>query len=162
MSEELSADGDAAWSAAESGPSSPVAREILELDHVYDALSHSRRRYLCYTLQEDNEWSLDELARKVAAYENDVSEGEVTPHKHDQVYVSLNHAHVPKLVADGVVTFDEQTETITAAENAQQVLAALKGMGASLDSTQEAHARSESRSDGWIQVYETTEADLSG
>jgi hypothetical protein len=40
-------------------------------------------------------------------------------------------------------TFDEATETITTAEHAEQVLTALEGMGASLDSNQETHARSD-------------------
>jgi hypothetical protein len=57
------------------------------------------------------------------------------------VYVSLHHIHVPKLVDGGIITFDEATETITAAENAAQVLAALEGMGASIDTNQETHAR---------------------
>lgn len=30
-----------------------LSQEILELDHVYEALGHPRRRYLCYTLFED-------------------------------------------------------------------------------------------------------------
>lgn len=117
--------------------------DILELDHVYEALGHSRRRYLCYTLLEDTEWTLDELARKVAAWENDVPEHEVTNYQQEEVYVSLYHAHVPKLVDERVLTFDDATETITTAENAEQVLIALEGMGASLDSNQEVHARSD-------------------
>lgn len=57
------------------------------------------------------------------------------------MYVSLYHVHVPKLVDEGVITFDDGSETITPAENAEQVLAVLEGMGASLDSNQETHAR---------------------
>lgn len=116
---------------------------ILEIDHVYEALGHPRRRYLCYTLLEDTEWSLADLATKVAAWENDVPEHAVTEAQREAVYVSLYHAHVPKLADEGVVTFDEATETITTAEHAEQVLAALEGMGASLDANQETHARSE-------------------
>jgi hypothetical protein len=115
--------------------------DILELDHVYEALGHSRRRYLCYTLLEDIEWTLDELARKIAAWENDVPEYDVTNSQQEAVYVALYHAHVPKLVDEGVLAFDDATEEITAAENAKQVLLALEGMGASLDSNQESHAR---------------------
>ncbi|MFC5367251.1 DUF7344 domain-containing protein [Salinirubrum litoreum] len=116
-------------------------REILDLDHVYEALGHPRRRYLCYTLLEDAQWSLTDLATKIAAWEADVPEHAVGPDQRERVYVSLYHAHVPKLVDEGIVTFDEETETITAAENAEQVLAALSGMGASLDGDQETHAR---------------------
>jgi hypothetical protein len=79
----------------------------------------------------------------VAAWENDVPEHEVTDAQQEAVYVSLYHAHVPKLVDEGILTFDEVTETITPAGNAEQVLAALAGVGASLDANQEAHARGE-------------------
>mgnify|MGYP000439186807 CR=1 FL=1 len=117
--------------------------DFLEIEPVYEALGHSRRRYLCYTLLEDTEWSLTDLATKIAAWENDVSEHAVTEEQREEVYVSLYHAHVPKLVDEGVITFDEPTEKITTAEHAEQVLTALEGMGASLDSNQETHARSE-------------------
>ncbi|MFC4437169.1 MULTISPECIES: DUF7344 domain-containing protein [Natrialbaceae] len=117
--------------------------DILEIEPVYEALGHPRRRYLCYTLLEDTEWSLSDLATKIAAWENDVPEHEVTENHHEGVYVSLYHAHVPKLVDEGVITFGEATETITTAEHAEQVMTALEGIGASLDANQETHARSE-------------------
>ncbi|KZX49593.1 hypothetical protein [Haloarcula sp. K1] len=117
--------------------------DILEIEPVYEALGHSRRRYLCYTLLEATEWSLTDLATKIAAWENDVPDHAVTDDQREEVYVALYHAHVPKLVDEGVITFDEATETITTAEHADQVLAALEGMGASLDSKQETHARSD-------------------
>jgi hypothetical protein len=115
--------------------------EILEVDHVYEALAHSRRRYLCYTLLEDTRWTLTDLATKIAAWENDVPEHAVTDDTRERAYVSLYHAHVPKLVEEGIITFDRATEMITAAENASQVLKALEGIGTSLDSNQETHAR---------------------
>lgn len=116
---------------------------FLEIEPVYEALGHARRRYLCYTLLEDTEWSLTDLATKIAAWENNVPEHVVTDDQSEEVYVALYHAHVPKLVDEGVITFDEATETITTAEHTEQVLTALEGMGASLDSNQETHARSD-------------------
>lgn len=59
------------------------------------------------------------------------------------MYVSLYHAHVPNLVDQGVVTFDDRHETISPGENADQVLSVLQGLGASLEADQEAHARRE-------------------
>ncbi|MFC6952863.1 DUF7344 domain-containing protein [Halorubellus litoreus] len=120
-----------------------LSPDFLEIEPVYEALGHSRRRYLCYTLLEATEWSLTDLATKIAAWENDIPEHAVTADQREEVYVSLYHAHVPKLVDEDVITFDEATETITTAEHAEQVLTALEGIGASLDSNQEAHARSE-------------------
>lgn len=118
-------------------------RSVLEIEPVYEALGHTRRRYLCYTLLEDTDWLLTDLATKIAAWENDVSEHDVTEHQRDGVYVSLYHVHVPKLADKGVIAYDATTETITTGEHAEQVLAALEGIGASLDTNQEAHARGE-------------------
>jgi hypothetical protein len=118
-------------------------RAVLDLDHVYEALSHPRPRYLCYTLLEDAEWSLTDPATKIAAWENDLPGGAVTEYRREQVYASLYHAHVPKLADQGIVTFDDATETISAAGNAEQVLSALRGIGTVPDADQEEHARGE-------------------
>jgi len=121
-------------STTEVGWEGPPPQAVLELDHVYEALSSSRRRYLCYTLFEDTEWTLTELATKIASWEHDIPEHAVGHRLREPVYVSLYHVHVPKLVNEGIVGFDRHTETITPAEHAEQVLAALQGMGAGLTS----------------------------
>lgn len=143
MTERTSEEGNDSESVSRvfDGPLPP--REILEADEIYDALCHRRRRYLCYTLLEDTEWSLTDLATKVAAWERDVPEHEVPARQRERVYTALYHVHVPKLVDLGVVTFGGATDTITAAENAEQVLAALEGIGTSVDVRQEDHARGE-------------------
>jgi hypothetical protein len=121
---------------------SPVTTAVLELDRVYEALAHSRRRYLCYSLLADPEWTAIDLAGKIAAWEHGIAESDVTTEQAERVYVTLLHTHVPKLVEEGIVSFDPDTDRISAAENADQVLAALRGVGASLDARQKAHARS--------------------
>lgn len=120
-----------------------ITTAVLELDHVYTTLSHSRRRYLCYLLLEEAEWSLTALAETIAAWEQDLPEQAVTDQQRHNVYASLYHVHVPKLVEQGVVSFDEATETVTPAENATQVLTALRGIGAALDVGQDTHPRSD-------------------
>lgn len=114
---------------------------VLELDHVFEALAHPRRRYLLYALQEDAERSLQDLAAMVAAWEQDVPLEAVTDDEAESVYVTLYHNHVPKLVEDGIVDFVEATETIRPAGNAEQVLSVLENAGGSRDSEQEEHAR---------------------
>lgn len=110
-----------------------ISERILDLDHVYDALGHPRRRYLLYTLKDELERPLSDIARAVAAWENDLSEGMVTDEQHERTYVSLYHAHVPKLEDEGIITFDQASETIGAGRHADQVLSALAGMGSILD-----------------------------
>lgn len=113
---------------------------VLELEHVFSALSHPRRRYLMYALAENPEWTLDDLATKLVAWEEGIDEAAVESNQCDQMYVSLYHTHVPKLVDEGVITYDSEAETIARAGHAEQVFAVLAGAGGSLDLAQEQHA----------------------
>lgn len=123
------------------GPST-VPEGVLELDPVYDALAHPRRRYLCYTLLSEDEQSVADIAEKIAAWEADVPAAAVTEERKERVSLSLYHTHIPKLVEHDVVTLDSDDEIISTAENTEQVLSALESVGATLDSAQESHAQS--------------------
>ena len=124
-------------------PPMTFSPELLELHYVYESLAHPRRRYLLYTLLEDTEWTLHELATKLVAFEDQIPEEDVSTEQRSMMYVSLQHNHVPKLVDLGVIEFDDAAQVIWPAEYAPQVLVALEGIGASLDSQQESHARRE-------------------
>ena len=121
----------------------PPPEEVLKMEYVFEALAHPRRRYLIYSLLSSTEWTLRELATKLVAWERDLNEETVTDVDRDEMFASLHHAHIPKLVDHGVIEYHNGEEgIIVAAENAVQVLAALEGLGASVDTDQEAHARS--------------------
>lgn len=143
MDDDYGDEGDAADHGVLPTGVDPPPRATLELDHVYEALAHPRRRYLCYALLEESTWSLRELATKVAAREADVADRAVSDEQRDRMYVSLYHAHVPKLVDEGVLAFDEASETVTPAGNAKEVLAALAGLGATLGSDQDQYTHEE-------------------
>lgn len=117
-----------------------ISPSVLDIDYVFDALAHPRRRYLLYTLAIETKWSLRELATKIAAWELEIPEETVRSDERDKVYISLYHTHVPKLKENQIINLNEQTETIEAAANADRVLAALEGVGTSIDSEQESHA----------------------
>ncbi|WP_458205249.1 DUF7344 domain-containing protein [Haladaptatus sp. NG-SE-30] len=125
-----------------------IRQGVLELEHVFTSLADSRRRYLLYSLGSENEWSLTEVATKVAAWEMDIPKGEVPQDEIEKTYASLYHVHVPKLVDEKVIEFDEANETIHPGEHTEQVVSALAGVGASLDADQETHARSEFDDEG--------------
>ena len=115
---------------------------ILELDKVFEALAHPRRRYLLYALvNSGNEKTLPRLAAKIPAWEQGTDVNEVTDEKQQKVHVSLFHSHIPKLAALEVVDYREEEDIIVRALNADQVQAVLDGAGAELDSRQETHAR---------------------
>lgn len=127
-------------SAPTPGPLSSITPELLELDHVFSVLDHPRRRYLLYALATEREWTLTELATKLAAWEQDSPGEEVDESTRDQVYLSLYHAHVPALVENGVVEFDADTETLTRGTAAEEVFTVLAGAGNSLDAARQRHA----------------------
>lgn len=116
---------------------------VLEMDHVFEVLSHPRRRYLLYTLGTNGKRPLWELARHIAAWEDDVPEGAVSEDAVERVYVSLYHNHVPKLAGQGVIAFSEAEETIQPGGNADDVMNVLGEIGGYNDSKQENHAREE-------------------
>lgn len=114
---------------------------VLELDHVFDALAHQRRRYLLYALLESDERHLRHLAREVTAWEEDVPPETLTEDEVERTYVSLYHTHVPKLVGSDIVAFDAVKGTISPADTADRVFALLEAVGGVRDSKQGEHAR---------------------
>lgn len=115
---------------------------VLNLDEVFTAIGHPRRRYLLYTLvDEGKEEALPELAAKVAAWELDKTIADVTDDEQREVHISLYHTHIPKLAALGVIEYRESENIIVRAVNTEQVQAVLNNAGAELDSRQETHAR---------------------
>lgn len=108
----------------------PPPAEVLEEECVYEALAQPRRRYLIYSLIPETRWTPRELATKLVAWGRDIPEEAVTDFDRDEMFVSLSHAHVPKLVQFDIIEYPDGEEDVTVtAENAMQVLAALEGWG---------------------------------
>lgn len=112
-----------------------ISREGLQRECIYAALGHPRRRFLLYALSKKTEWSLTELATKIAALEQQVSASAVPEARRKRVYTSLYHTHVPKLAETGVIQYDQNTETVNANENTALLLAVLETISERLDDT---------------------------
>lgn len=94
----------------------------LSQDEVFDILSNGRRRYVLYYLQEaDGPVNLDELARELAAWENETTVEELTKQQRKRVYVSLYQTHIQKLADAGVVEYDRESGMLTLAKGANQI-----------------------------------------
>ena len=109
---------DADSTASTPAMSEPSWQAVIESKWMYTILRSARRQYICYLLTEDTSWPLTELARRIAVWEH--GDGQVTDDQQKQVRRSLYHIHIPKLVTEDVVSFDESTETITPGENTTQ------------------------------------------
>lgn len=96
--------------------------ESLSQDTAFDILSNARRRYVLYYLREaDGPVELGELARELAAWENDTTVEELTKQQRKRVYVSLYQTHIQKLAEAGIVEYDPDTGMVALANGARQL-----------------------------------------
>lgn len=112
----------------------------LSLDHVFEAISHPRRRHLLYLLRSKPDATLRTLADELVDWEDDCYDAPVD-NGSQRVYISLYHTHLPKLEKGGIVDFDPETGTIEPGPNADCAFAALSGATRHLDDASEVDAR---------------------
>lgn len=86
----------------------------LATDTLYSILSHERRRYALYCLQEyRNPLALADLAEEVALLEYDTPRiTEIDAEGVKSVYMSLYHTHLPKMAAANVLEYDQETDSV--------------------------------------------------
>jgi hypothetical protein len=82
------------------------------LDRIFAILQNHRRRLVLEYLREHDSTTQGDLARHVAAVENDIAESAVTSTQRKRVYVSLYQAHLPKLDDFGAISFDQDRGTV--------------------------------------------------
>lgn len=88
-------------------------------DGVFAALASERRRIALRRLQTaDDPVTLADLARDVAARQCDTDPSDVSEEVVEQVYVSLHHRHLPKLVYLGYLRYDEDRTSVVLTDEA--------------------------------------------
>jgi len=92
------------------------------LDRIFAILQNHRRRLVLEYLREHDSTTQGDLARHVAAVENDVPESAVTSTQRKRVYVSLYQAHLPKLDSFGAVSFDPDRGTVERTPRTDELL----------------------------------------
>lgn len=113
MSDESS--GSDSW--RENGQTDWISPGVVEasahLDEVFEALAHSRRRYLLYCLTKAS-GSVTERSELVAAlqvFEEEATEGDASPTR-ESIELDLHHTHLPKLADAGFVEYDTRQGTV--------------------------------------------------
>jgi uncharacterized membrane protein len=104
---------------AEDAPDSSDSPEEFTQEVVFEMLSNRRRRYVVhYLLDADDgtEAELRDLARTVAAWENDKRPEEVTSTERKRVYNALQQAHLPKMDDAGLIEFASSRSTVAATD----------------------------------------------
>lgn len=94
----------------------------LSKDDVFDILSNARRRYVLYHLREERDpVELGDLARELAAWENETTVEELTKQQRKRVYVSLYQTHIQKLQEAGIVEYDEDSGKVSLGSSAAEI-----------------------------------------
>lgn len=84
-----------------------------DVDALLDALSHSRRRYVLYFLRDEQTATLDEVARRIAAWERGVPlEAVSADDDAEAVRAALYHKHLPVLADAMLVEYDDRSEAL--------------------------------------------------
>lgn len=87
--------------------------QVLSEDEIFHLLNTARRREVVkHLLKTDEAIQLPELARHVAAIENELSFDEVTPKQYQRIYVPLYQSQLPKLDRAGVIRYDQSEGTV--------------------------------------------------
>lgn len=88
---------------------------------VYECLSRSRRRYLLYCLNTaGHPLPLADLAEAVAEMEVE-TQSELDDEFVKEVYMSLYHAHVPKLADAGLVEYSQEQDEVKLIEYPEEL-----------------------------------------
>lgn len=95
---------------------------LLDIDEIFEALDHFRRRYLAFSLLFENQpIDLVDAARELYAWEESVPLDAVDEADLTEVATALYHVHVPKLRELGIVTYDEDERTLEPGQNTAHV-----------------------------------------
>jgi hypothetical protein len=98
------------------------SRELSD-DVVFDIMSNRRRRFvLAYLRNEENPAQLTEIATALAAAESDTSPKHVDRRARKRAYVSLYQTHVPRLVEEQAVEYDNDTGEVSLRAPAEEIL----------------------------------------
>lgn len=97
------------WTGSESPSSIEQEETVPSRDTMYELLSNQRRRYAIHYLKyQDESVPIGMLAERIAAWENEIPDAEVTCEQRKSAYTALQQHHLPKLDDAGLVSFNRQ------------------------------------------------------
>ncbi|SDG26422.1 DUF7344 domain-containing protein [Halorientalis regularis] len=114
--------------------SAPNERTQEPLSRVLSVLANERRRRALSVLEtaDGGDLSMDRLAGRIAAAENDTPVTDLADEDRRRVYVSLYQTHVPRLEQMGAVAFDDGRGTIRLTERGRALVDQMELLGEQL------------------------------
>lgn len=105
-----------------SDPEGIESPDSISEDAVYEVLADSwRRRALARLVAHDRTVTLNDLTKELVVREAEAPITEVPGEKLTRVASSLHHCHLPKLVENGIVTYDTDRRVIEPTERLGQI-----------------------------------------
>lgn len=100
-----------------------IVRGLFTIDDgQFAALASERRRTVLRCLQGvDQAIAIADLAHDVAAWERDADPTDVPADVIEDVYLTMYHNHVPKLVDEGYLAYEEEYTTVVPTDDAQSL-----------------------------------------
>lgn len=92
-----------------------------ERDSLFEVLGHARRRHTMRVLKEHESVALADVADEISVQEAGRSIGQIDPEAVQEVYLSLYHVHVPKLVNADLVVYDEEHDLLNLTDRGRDV-----------------------------------------
>lgn len=104
-------------------PSETVAGGGLSKEDAFKILSNDRRRHVLHYLENrpDDTAKLGDIARQIAAWENEIPLADVSSTERKRVYIALHQTHLPKMAESGVVEYDSDDNVVTLTAEAQDL-----------------------------------------
>jgi hypothetical protein len=114
--------------------SDPDERAQEPLSRVLSVLASERRRRALSVLDatDGGDLSMDRLAERIAATENDTTVADVTDEQRKRVYVSLYQTHVPRLEQMEAVAFDDERGAVRLTERGRALVDRVELLGEQL------------------------------
>lgn len=84
------------------------------ISHAFEILSSHRRRLMLRVVQaHDEELTLADLAEEVAVREFDRDIAAISPETVTEVYTTLYHDHMPRLVDAGLIEYEQERDLVS-------------------------------------------------
>lgn len=85
---------------------------VTTLEVIFESLTSPRRRFVLYYLRDHEIATVEELARHIVAWEENVHPDEVGSDRRERVETQLLHTHLPKLADATFVEYDPRSRTV--------------------------------------------------
>lgn len=104
-------------------PSEP-ADGAADASCIFDILSNARRRTFLILLDSHKQApAIADMAKDIAEQEHETPADELSDETIEHIHISLYHCHIPKLEDAGIITYDQDRNTVAFTERGERFYA---------------------------------------